>query len=976
MLDVVTNFVLLSKTPDKVYEYDVEFGEVAPRQAAGDSSVSSTAGHLKDLSLDSSGQKKQPRKVQTRSEKSRIFETLARREPLSSCKEWATNHEKLWTLSKIPDSHLTLDNLVYAKASGRSETLTKMTFTLKRVMSFQNGPADLVGGRADDNAHHPSELTNALNAIISRHIKKTSDDIFPIGANKFFIKGGLKRIGALDAVRGYFTSVRPGFQDVLLNVNTATSPFYHPMTLSAFIESVRNEYGDKERLLKNKAVRILYKIQPPSTGPKAKDDDAFDPNHEKNRKRNVAGFGWPCNEQLFDIDDGPNSSRTVTVADYFKQKYNIALARPDLPAINVGSAPDKDIVKQRRQQAHPTAENEVRNPRAIWIPPELLEIEPNQPFGRRLNGADTSAMLEYAIRLPAHNQHLIQTEGLEMMRVTKDGDDQALGGIDMVIDHSLLEIPARVLPVPRIVYQNALSPRLASWDVPREQFAMPSKNFSYAVIDFRQNLDGSELDRKAVIEKMNTTFKHRGMRVDRWFHMSSDITAAPNREEHLTNALRSAGNAHVYILLLEKQDTELYADIKRICDRRGYATVCITSAKLKGKASLSYPISNGLAMKVNFKLGGRNHDLRKGDLLSDGTKSQNAGGQSGLKAFQSLMNTTMVMGADVIHPSGGAISGCPSLASVVANNDVNISNFPGAVRVQPGRQEVIDDMQQMVTERLKLWQKAHSGLPERILYYRDGVSESQYQEVLAKEGGAIKAAWDSLRRNTKSASRQVKIVFIVCGKRHNARFFAKHEKDTYFVNGLHGAKSWDDKVNDAFNADPKDTQRPNGNLKPGLIVDRVISRPKKDPKDEVFDFFLQSHAALKGTARSCHYVVLQNDFLTTDEIQELTHAFCYNYAKATKGISQAAPAYYADRLCTRGSQYLYKYFSGKADSNETPQMGRPKLLGDGDGDYSEDREGFRREVANWIVEQPEWKPNVSGRKNPWSPKMDEVMFYL
>jgi hypothetical protein len=39
---------------------------------------------------------------------------------------------------------------------------------------------------------------------------------------------------------------------------------------------------------------------------------------------------------------------------------------------------------------------------------------------------------------------------------------------------------------------------------------------------------------------------------------------------------------------------------------------------------------------------------------------------------------------------------------------------------------MIDKVEEMVTERLRDWQKYHKGeLPAQILYYRDGVSEGE-----------------------------------------------------------------------------------------------------------------------------------------------------------------------------------------------------------------------------------------------------------
>lgn len=90
-------------------------------------------------------------------------------------------------------------------------------------------------------------------------------------------------------------------------------------------------------------------------------------------------------------------------------------------------------------------------------------------------------------------------------------------------------------------------------------------------------------------------------------------------------------------------------------------------------------------------------------------------------------------------------------------------------------------------------------------------------------------------------------------------------------------------------------------MRPGLLVDQVITCPKP------FNFFLQSHAAFKGTARSAHYHVLLDEMgfgSDNDDLANVTHNLCYCYPRATKGVSYVAPAYIADRLCDRGNHYL------------------------------------------------------------------------
>src|SRR5690554_3332794 len=62
--------------------------------------------------------------------------------------------------------------------------------------------------------------------------------------------------------------------------------------------------------------------------------------------------------------------------------------------------------------------------------------------------------------------------------------------------------------------------------------------------------------------------------------------------------------------------------------------------------------------------------------------------------------------------------------------------------------------------------------PERILFYRDGVSEGQFAEVLKTEVAALQNACQRLE-----ADYRPKITFVVVQKRHHARFFPAKRTD-------------------------------------------------------------------------------------------------------------------------------------------------------------------------------------------------------
>ncbi|KAK2871997.1 hypothetical protein FQN49_002633 [Arthroderma sp. PD_2] len=103
------------------------------------------------------------------------------------------------------------------------------------------------------------------------------------------------------------------------------------------------------------------------------------------------------------------------------------------------------------------------------------------------------------------------------------------------------------------------------------------------------------------------------------------------------------------------------------------------------------------------------------------------------------------------------------------------------------------------------------------------------------------------------------------------------------------------------------------NVLPGTVVDRGCTVARE------FDFFMVAHAGIQGTCRPAHYVVLKDESsFTASELQIMTHNLSYIFGRATRSVSIATPAYYADILCERGRCYLYDTFHCKDNGAALP----------------------------------------------------------
>ena len=261
------------------------------------------------------------------------------------------------------------------------------------------------------------------------------------------------------------------------------------------------------------------------------------------------------------------------------------------------------------------------------------------------------------------------------------------------------------------------------------------------------------------------------------------------------------------------------------------------------------------------------------------------------------------IGLDVTHPSPGSSSSAPSVAAMVASVDGTLGQWPGVISVQkagaPGSaREMVDELKTMLESRLKLWAAGHKGkLPENIILYRDGISEGQFDLCLEQELPRLKDATKSKEFQHQYGEGLPRWSIIVCSKRHHTRFFPAME-------GIKNASR-------------------TSNCVAGTTVDREVTTP------QYWEFFLQAHHCIQGTAKPCRYIVIKDEIFSNKSVINsgpkatpmtaaamlpyITNNMCHMFGRATKAVSLCPPAYYADILCERARVYLYREFIGDRD---------------------------------------------------------------
>ncbi|MCO5589016.1 hypothetical protein L7F22_042980 [Adiantum nelumboides] len=671
----------------------------------------------------------------------------------------------------------------------------------------------------------PQEHLQALDVLLREH-----PALHFIAVSRSFFKselGSRQLDGGLVALNGFYQSLRPTENGLQLNIDLSTTAFHASIPVIDFLRQQFRNFDPRSRL--TDVVRVKVK--------KALARLKVQVIHRQTPRRyRISGLSTsPTKDLKFPIEGGEE----MRVVDYFKLTYNYVIEFPELPCLQV--------------QAN----------KPSYLPMEVCVICDGQKYGGKLNDRQTTRLRELACVLPRVRETKIRSI---MNKNDGPGRGEHVKNFGVQVVSEMTVVNARLLPPPKLRYGDQgkvkeITPSLGSWNL-LNSCVVEGGNVAYwALISFDQSVNGhtaanfvSSLSRRCNelgIQMAEQTVISPVLR--RWEDLEM-----PRLEKNLrfaydqaSQAIRSEGHETRLQLLVcvmaEKHPA--YGELKRICETQiGIVTQCCLSKHVK--QCKSQYLAN-LALKVNAKAGGRNVTL----ALE-------------LPRMCPVFNRpTIIFGADVTHPSPGDDTG-PSIAAVVANIDWPSANrYIARVRAQSHREEIIEYLREMVQELWHEFCEKTRSRPDRVIMFRDGVSEGQFDEVLQREVVALKEAFEEVGGSDYKPT----ITWAVVQKRHHTRLFPAD--DIY-----------------------KDK---NNNILPGTVVDSTITHPRE------FDFFLCSHAGIQGTSRPTHYHVLwdENNF-RSDDLQGLVYSLCYTYARCTRSVSVVPPAYYAHLAAYRARLYL------------------------------------------------------------------------
>ncbi|KAL1794479.1 hypothetical protein ACET3X_007900 [Alternaria dauci] len=802
----------------------------------------------------------------------RVIELLLEMAPFSTLKiasDWA---QRLVSTEKIPleeygQAYTVLwyqkgDEPVPPPTANEDRRVTEArirnTYHIKVQALSSVSVADLLRDVSDRAFTYPLKLEaiEALNTIMT-HGPSTALSV-TAARSRFFPFGNHPQAESLDlghglqALRGYFTSVRTSVSRLLVNVNVATGAFYKPGPLLDRMREVcggvlpanESDYNMVTKFFS--PIRVETNYLPNNSG---KDKE----NKGTKRKEQTiifAKWGQHARNVSFPKLEANGTTTHPTVLQYFLKQYKIKLNFPEAPLANAGKPEDP-----------------------VWIPAELCRILPGQLSRSLLPPQQTANIITFAARRPHANAESITGNGLILTKVNPvvNGENTNLKAFGVKVDPKMLTVPGRILMPPTVMYRGMKSrnPINGAWNLKiaelgtspfRETRKLGAWNMLIINSGRGDAVPGGELVLKDVVRMFREELNKYGLElgpiaIPCIVRIAPGVLDNAKKRPELVETIREtiekgllgqlSAKPNFLLVLLPNQNVILYDVLKSLFDLKyGIRSVCCVGTKFANKSEQYFA---NVAMKFNQKLGGVNHIVD-------------------IKRMAPLDAQTIIFGIDVTHPSPGSSETAPSIAGVVASVDAMFSQYPASLRSQQGRKEMVTDLEEMIIERLRLWQKRNQNrLPNKVIVYRDGVGDGQYQQVVRVEGASFSNAFDKLYG---AKAKHPKISIVMVGKRHHTRFYPTKLEDT---------------------------DGSTGNPKPGTVVDRGVTGEK------LFDFFLLAHQGLQGTD--------ENRF-GADQLQNLTHNLCYTFARATRSVSMCPPVYYADIVCERGRSYLHTVLKG------------------------------------------------------------------
>ncbi|XP_055848829.1 protein aubergine [Episyrphus balteatus] len=525
------------------------------------------------------------------------------------------------------------------------------------------------------------------------------------------------------------------------------------------------------------------------------------------------------------------SKGDVSYCDYYQQRYRLNIRDKKQPLLvsrptekNIRGGQSEFIMLIPELSRATGLNDEMKNNRTLMraiadhtrLAPEP-RIERLRMFHRRLDGAQSS-------------QEVLKSWNLQL-------------------DTKLIELPGRILKNENILFANNRKytcDKNADWN--REfrnnsMFVQKEVRRWYVIVPQRFSREANDFVR---LMRQAANGMKMNIAEPRIMEMPDD------RNPSYASAIETACNSdpQILVIVVANDNAERYSCIKKKCivDRAIPSQVLnLRTIAPRGKTSGLMSVATKVVIQINAKLLGAPWMI------------------------ELPMQGLMTVGFDVCHSARDSLK---SYGALVATMDLRQStSYFSAVTEHLKGQELSNEIVLNMNKALKKYREAHGALPERILFFRDGVGDGQLQQVVDNEITSLKQKLDQIYISA-GIERGCRLAFIVVSKRINTRLFVMAN-----------------------------------NPQPGLVVDDVVTLPER------YDFFLVSQSVRQGTVSPTSYNVIHDSMgFEADKLQILAYKMTHMYYNWSGTCRVPAVCQYAHKLAFMVAQYLHRAPSNALES--------------------------------------------------------------
>ncbi|XP_018524808.1 piwi-like protein 2 isoform X2 [Lates calcarifer] len=537
-----------------------------------------------------------------------------------------------------------------------------------------------------------------------------------------------------------------------------------------------------------------------------------------NRTYRIDAIEWNKSpKDTFPLMDGTKT----TFVEYYSKNYGITIKEMDQPL----------LMHRPKERSKPGGKQIITG--EILLVPELSFMTGIPEKMRK----DFRAMKDLTMHINVSGEQ--HTHSIKQLLKNIRANPESLKELSrwgLEIGSEILMVKGRALPLETICLQSSSFATGAdvSWsrEVVRDASISSIPLNIWAVFYPRRCAEQAE--------ELVSTFKKVagpiGVRLERPIRVELRDDRTETYVKSIHSQLTSEPNMQLIVCIIVGNRDDLYSAIKKLCCIKSPIPSQVINIRTISQQQKLKSVAQKILLQINSKLGGE------------------------LWTVSVPLKHLMVVGVDVHHNTSKAHQ---SVMGFVASVNSSLTRWYSRVTFQTPNEELINGFRVCLLAALQKYYEVNHNLPEKIVVYRDGVSDGQLKMVEQYEIPQLIKCFETF------PGYEPKLVFIVVQKRISTTLY-----------------SW--------------TSNSIGTPPPGTVLDHTLTQR------EWVDFYLMAHHIRQGCGLPTHYISLYNTAnLTPDHLQRLTFKMCHLYWNWPGTIRVPAPCKYAHKLAFLSGQYLH-----------------------------------------------------------------------